>query len=77
MTRTIALLDTVAVSDDLPILGLQAGEIGAVVELLNDAYEVEFCDDVGNVYGLHTLSSDQIIPLHTRGHTLKVQLATA
>ncbi len=54
----IQLLDSVALVSDVSELGLAAGEVGAVVEVLSDdAFEVEFCDDSGYTYGLHTLSS--------------------
>jgi hypothetical protein len=55
----IQLLDTVALVCDVPDFGLVAGEVGAVVELLSDdAFEVEFVDDAGYTYGLHTLRAD-------------------
>jgi hypothetical protein len=76
--RPIQLLDTVALVCDLPEFGLVAGEVGAVVEELSpDAFEVEFCDENGHTYGLHTLRSNQIVPLHTQGHPLKVPLKAA
>ena len=77
-TPQIHLLDTVALVCDVPELGLVAGEVGAVVEVLaEDAFEVEFCGASGQTYGLHTLRSHQIIPLHTQGHPLKVPLKAA
>ena len=56
MATHIELLDTVAVREDIPGLGLTAGEVGAVVEILGDgeAFEVEFCDNSGQTYGLYT-----------------------
>lgn len=76
--RPIRLLDTVALVCDLPDLGLVTGEVGAVVEVLApDAFEVEFCDDQGRTYGLHTLRAGQIIPLHTQGHPLRTALKAA
>ena len=75
---SIHLLDTVALVCDLPELGLVTGEVGAVVEVLAaDAFEVEFVDEQGRTYGLHTLRSNQIVPLHTQGHPLKVPLKAA
>ncbi len=73
MTGLIELLDTVALTADVPALGLAAGEIGAVVEVLGDgaAFEVEFCDRDGTTYGLHTLRADQIVVLHSRGKSLQ------
>ena len=74
MTTTIALLDTVAVTVDVPAFGLTAGEVGAVVEVLGhgEAFEVEFCDRAGATYGLHTLRTDQLVALHTRGQSLRL-----
>ena len=73
MSAPIELLDTVAVAVDVPSLGLTAGEVGAVVEVhgQGEAYEVEFCDRAGATYGLHTLRTDQLISLHTRGQALR------
>jgi hypothetical protein len=74
----IQLLDTVALVCDVPELGLAAGEVGAVVELLSDdAYEVEFCDESGYTYGLHTLRAHQLLALHTQGHPLRTRLEAA
>jgi hypothetical protein len=74
----IRLLDTIALISDLPQLGLVAGEVGAVVEVLSsDAFEVEFCDESGRTYGLHTLRSHQLVPLHVRGQPLKTPLKAA
>ena len=74
----IELLDTVALVCDVTELGLAAGEVGAVVELLSDdAFEVEFVDDTGYTYGLHTLRADQLVALHTKGHALRGSLKAA
>ena len=63
---------------DLPDLGLVAGEVGAVVELLSDdAFEVEFVDDAGYTYGLHTLRANQLVALHTKRHALRGSLKAA
>ena len=60
-TSHIHLLDTVALVRDLPEVGLVAGEVGAVVEVLSDdAFEVEFVDESGHTYGLHTLRTNQL-----------------
>ena len=72
MRKTIQTLDTVALRDDLPALGLSAGEIGAVVEVHSpDAFEVEFVDQAGHTYGLHALGREQVIPLHQKGQALR------
>jgi hypothetical protein len=79
MTTHVEILDTVAVTEDIPDLGLTAGEVGAVVEILGagEAFEVEFCDNSGQTYGLYTLRASQIIALHTRGQALRVQVGAA
>lgn len=79
MKAHIELLDTVAVTADVPALGLTAGEVGAVVEIHGDgaAFEVEFCDNAGVTYGLHTLRAEQVIPLHTRGQALRLRAEAA
>jgi hypothetical protein len=79
MAASIQLLDTVAVTADVPALGLTAGEVGAVVEVLGggEAFEVEFCDNDGVTYGLHTLRADQLVALHTRGQALRLRTEAA
>ncbi len=73
--KPIRLLDTVALLENVPARKLRAGEVGTVVELLeNDAYEVEFCDEEGQTYAQFALRSDQILPLHSAGKSLKVAL---
>ncbi len=73
----INLLDTVALIEDVPKFGLAAGEVGAVVEVLGDgeAFEVEFCNNEGQTYGLHTLRATQLVPLHTQGQALRLREA--
>ncbi len=74
----IQLLDTVALVSGIPELGLSAGEVGAVVEVLaEDAFEVEFCGESGFTYGLHTLRAHQLVRLHTQGHPLRTRLEAA
>jgi Domain of unknown function (DUF4926) len=79
MATHIELLDTIAVTEDIPALGLTAGEVGAVVEVLGDgeAFEVEFCDNSGQTYGLYTLRANQVIALHTRGQALRLHVEAA
>jgi len=76
--QPVQLLDTVALVADVPELGLAMGEVGAVVELLSaDAFEVEFCDEAGYNYGLHSLRAHQIVRSHTQGHPLRTRLEGA
>ncbi len=51
-----ALLDTVVLTRDLPELGLRAGDVGAVVEVYEDAaLEIEFVLPSGDTKALATL----------------------
>ena len=75
---SVQLLDTIALVHDLPELGLAAGELGAVIEVLDDnALEVEFVDAAGHTCGLHTIRADQLVVLHTKGRPLKAPLQAA
>ena len=58
-------LDAVALTVDLPELKLVRGQVGTVVfAYAPDAFEVEFVDDDGHVYGLMTLTVSQLLRLH-------------
>lgn len=73
MSKNISLLDTVALSEDLPQRNLKRGEVGTVVEILApDAYEVEFCDDEGQTYAMFALRADQLMVLHNQGEALRI-----
>jgi predicted nucleic-acid-binding protein len=76
--KAIKLLDTVALLEDLPARKLRAGEVGTVVEILDDdVFEVEFCDAEGETYAQFALRSGQIMPLHSRGKSLRAVLEAA
>ena len=71
--RSIKLLDTVALLEDLPDRKLRRGEVGTVVEILApDVYEVEFSDDEGQTYAELALRRDQVVLLHNRGEALRI-----
>jgi hypothetical protein len=73
MSKNISLLDTVALSEDLPQRNLKRGEVGTVVEILApDTYEVEFCDDEGKTYAMFALRADQLMVLHNQGEALRI-----
>jgi len=72
-TRSIRVLDTVALLEDLPDRKLKRGEVGTVVEILApDVYEVEFSDDEGQTYAELALRRDQVVLLHNRGEALRI-----
>jgi hypothetical protein len=61
------LLDTVALTSDLPAVGLKAGDVGAIVEVLApDAYEVEFVAASGRTQALVTVREAQVRALGDR-----------
>lgn len=59
------LLDTVALTENLPEHGLVRGQVGTVVETLaEDVFEVEFSDDEGRTYALLALPAQKLMVLH-------------
>jgi Domain of unknown function (DUF4926) len=64
----IPLLSLVALTDDLPSQKLTRGQIGTVVEHLDESGEqallVEFSDEQGRTYAMVDLKPDQLIVLH-------------
>lgn len=55
------LLDTVALTQDLPDVALCKGDVGAVVDVLGpNAYEVEFVAASGRTQALVTVACSQI-----------------
>ena len=55
------LLDTVALTHDIPAAGLRCGDLGAIVEVLApDAMEVEFVAASGRTQALLTLGSTDV-----------------
>lgn len=57
---TLALLDTVVLTRDLPESGLRSGDVGAIVEVYEDAYEVEFVTGAGRTQALLALSEGDL-----------------
>jgi len=55
------VLDTVALTHDIPTAGLRRGDLGAIVEILAaDALEVEFVAASGRTQALLTLGIEDI-----------------
>ncbi len=62
-------LDTVVILNDYPNEGLEKGDIGVVVSVYtnpNEAYEVEFVDDVGITKSMMVLLPNEIEKYRTR-----------
>lgn len=65
MKYDIKILDVVALLVALPNRSLVAGQVGTVVEILDDGvFEVEFCDNDGRTYATLALHTDQLMALH-------------
>ncbi len=53
MNESIELLKIVALLDNAPDKSLRRGQVGTVVEQLDDdVWEVEFCDPQGRTYAM-------------------------
>jgi hypothetical protein len=57
--------DTIVLARDLPALGLERGDVGAVVHVYGDgkAVEVEFVSGAGTTMGVETLGLEDVRPL--------------
>ena len=65
MKNNIKTLEVVALVEDLQERGLVIGQVGTVVEILDDGvFEVEFCDNDGRTYYSLALRVDQLMALH-------------
>ena len=61
-------LDTVVLVRDRPALGLEAGDVGAVVHVYRagEAVEVEFVSGSGSTVAVETLGASDVRPLGAR-----------
>ncbi len=70
MTSTVSAerlseLDVVALLIDVPAAKLARGQVGTIVEILDDeAVLVEFSDDHGRAYGIVPCSRSDLLMLH-------------
>lgn len=65
MKKEIQILDVVALLEDMLERGLVTGQVGTVVEILDEGiFEVEFCDNNGHAYEILALREDQLMRLH-------------
>ncbi len=65
MKQEIQELDVVAVTEDIADRGLLRGQVGTVVESLDQSvFEVEFVDNDGKTYAMLPLKSSQLLVLH-------------
>jgi hypothetical protein len=60
-----SVLDVVALLSDLPAPGLSRGQVGTIVEQLDDNnLLVEFIDDEGRAYAVAPCSQEDLLVLH-------------
>ncbi len=65
MRNNFKILEVVALLEDLKKRGLVVGQVGTIVEILDDGvFEVEFCDNDGRTYDTLALNADQLLALH-------------
>ncbi|MDF5722271.1 MAG: DUF4926 domain-containing protein [Rhizonema sp. PD37] len=59
------LLDVVALTENLPELGLHRGQVGTIVEQYEPGvFEVEFSNLTGQAYAIETLNDSQLMILY-------------
>jgi hypothetical protein len=59
------ILDTVALIQNLPDLGLYKGQVGTIIEVYEPTvFEVEFVDLKGKTYAVETLDASQLMQLY-------------
>ncbi len=59
------MLDVVAITQNLPDLGLYKGQVGTIIEVYEPTvFEVEFVDLNGKTYAVETLHTNQLMQLH-------------
>jgi len=64
MKTHLKLFDVVALKRPVPERGLACGQVGTIVETLDDGFfEVEFSDDEGRAYAFAALCADDLIKL--------------
>lgn len=68
-SKTLSLLDVVALLADRPADRLARGQVGTVVESLPDrSLLVEFSDDEGRAYALVPCRAEELLPLYYVPH---------
>ncbi len=63
--ETMELLDVVVLTEALPDIKLRKGELGTVVEILeNDVFLVEFTNTKGETYSMPILRANQLLKVY-------------
>lgn len=59
------ILNTVALTQNLPELGLYKGQVGTIIEIYKlTVFEVEFVDRNGKTYAVETVNTNQVIRIY-------------
>lgn len=65
MNKDIKLLDDVALLKDIPERNLVAGQVGTIMEKLDEnVYEVEFCNSRGETIEMAAVEAKDLLILH-------------
>lgn len=65
MSKNVQEFDVVALLRDIPEKNLVQGQVGTVVEKLEESiFEVEFSDDEGRAYAMLAVAEADLIILH-------------
>lgn len=65
MKHKLKLLDVVALNEQVTEKNLKPGQVGTIVEILDDNhFEVEFSDDSGKPYLTTSIPGDKLLLLH-------------
>ena len=67
---SLKLLDTVALLKDMPDEKLVKGQVGTIIEMLDEGvYEVEFADKQGRTIASLALAGEELMLLHFEAET--------
>jgi len=73
----LKLLDVVALLKDMPEERLVKGQVGTVVEELDEGvYEIEFADKQGKTIATLALTNEDLMLLHLGGKPLETETIT-
>lgn len=65
MSEVLKGLEVVALTEDMPEVGLVRGQVGTLVEPLSDCvWEVEFSGDNGQAYAVTPVKDSRLMVLH-------------
>ena len=64
-TKKLKVLDVVALLKDIPAKNLVSGQVGTLVEELDEnIFEVEFCNNKGETIAMASIEAENLLVLH-------------